>query len=356
MSKALADRVLTPAFRGKVEAIMTPHARKAYSRAGKVARDCAEQTRIDRRTGILRSLAELHTLGYRLSTPKNLKQKHIQALAEHWRAKGIAARTLHKRFSMLRVFARWMGKRDLVGDLDEYFLAEETRRPIAATSNKAWEANGVNVAAKIAEAAELDERLAVMMSLQHHIGLRMKEAIELRPLKAELPVGGAIMVSDGTKGGRPRIVPLETEGAREAFLAAKLLAAKTRSRRLRWPDCPTWRKAQRRYTYYMERLGITKRDLGVTSHGLRHGNIQAFYRRRTGLPTPVEGGALGRIDREQHQQVSLEASRNLGHGRLDVTGFYYGSYGHSLRKMKVVYRADGHDIVLSPGVVEEGGR
>ena len=94
----------------------------------------------------------------------------------------------------------------------------------------------------------------------------------------------------------------------------------------------TWKQAQQRfYGLIRNRLGISKKALGVTPHGLRHGYVQDEYRELTGLPTPVEGGALGKIDRETHRSASMTVSRWVGHGRIDVTTSYYGSYGHALR-------------------------
>jgi integrase len=81
----------------------------------------------------------------------------------------------------------------------------------------------------------------------------------------------------------------------------------------------------------MTRLGVCDKNMGVTAHGLRHGFAQRKYRQETGLLTPVEGGALNRIDRNTHKNAALTVSSALGHGRPHVTCAYYGSYGHALR-------------------------
>ena len=94
----------------------------------------------------------------------------------------------------------------------------------------------------------------------------------------------------------------------------------------------TWRQTQNHFYYLLRsRLKISRKDAGVTAHGLRHGFAQWKYRQLTGLPTPVEGGALGMIARDTHQVANISVSRALGHSRTAVTAMYYGSYGHALR-------------------------
>ncbi|MCK7499510.1 MAG: hypothetical protein MZW92_60780 [Comamonadaceae bacterium] len=94
-------------------------------------------------------------------------------------------------------------------------------------------------------------------------------------------------------------MPIELPQQREAPAWARAVAAKSHRGRIRWPDC-TFEQAQNRFYHIVEkRLGISLEQCGVTPHGLRHSYAQRFYARRTGLPTPVQGGALGQ-DRLRH--------------------------------------------------------
>ena len=180
-------------------------------------------------------------------------------------------------------------------------------------------------------AKSIDERLGVILAMQHFFVLRVKESIELRPALALVEDGQAIEVYLGTKGGRVRRVEIETDDQRDVFDWARRVAAEGNTKRLRWTDC-TWKQAQNRfYNLVRKRLGITGKLKGITAHGLRHGYAQRRYRQQTGLPTPVEGGALGQIDRATHEAASFVVTRELGHGRKDVVTSYYGSYGHQLR-------------------------
>jgi site-specific recombinase XerC len=65
-------------------------------------------------------IRDLHALGFTLVEVKNLKPRHVQALASHWEFQGLSASSLQKRFSYLRLLCSWIGKPGMVGDADEY--------------------------------------------------------------------------------------------------------------------------------------------------------------------------------------------------------------------------------------------
>lgn len=345
MKRSIADRQLSAPFLANLDRIIERHNRKAFDRRGRPTRDCSYSHRDGRRAMIKQAFGELARLGYRLPDPTALREKHLEALARHWGERKIAVGTLHIRFSALRVFAGWIGKAGLVKDIDDYYPERDMRRRIAATTNQAWSANGLDPDAVIEKARQLDERLALYLSLQKAFGLRIKEAIMMRPLRAITPDGQHLEVSDGTKGGRPRLVPIDSDERREVIAWAREMANRTRNHCLRWPGL-NWEQAQARFYHLMEDLGLTRRQLGVTSHGLRHAYAQTSYRVLTGQPTPVEGGAVGRMNRKTHRDASLNVSKKLGHGRVDVVGFYYGSYGHSLR-LSIPTVAGGANVVAN---------
>lgn len=329
MRHSLADELLSLSFRDRLKQMIAPHNGKAANRKGQ-QRDCARRTREERKKILLHAYAELAEMGYRLTHPESLRRKHVQALTTRWREKHLSPKTLHTRLSVLRTFAVWLGKRNVVDHITAYYPADQIRRCTVATTNKAWEANGVLTDDVIERARAIDERLARYLTLQKECGLRVKESIEIRPLRA---IGGdraRLVVIEGTKGGRPRVVPIQTEAQRRVVAWAEEVALKGRSGRLRWPDC-TWNQARNRFYYYMRVLGITRAEAGVTAHGLRHGYSQQQYGRETGLPTPIEGGKPEDIGREAHHIATIRVSETLGHGRYDVGATYYGSYGYKFR-------------------------
>lgn len=329
MNTSLATRVLPPHFLNALDRIIGPHNKKAHNRKGDIKRDCSTATRDDRESILRRIFAELYKLGFKLQSPHGLKEKHLHALAQQWEAKRLSASTLNKRFSILRVFAAWIGKRGLVRDNQEYFKDPTVlKRTSIATENLAWDAKGVDVEEIIRRAREVDARLGLFLALQHNFGLRVKESIHLKPLHKSLG-DDVLEVYQGTKGGRPRLVPIETQQQRDVVAWAERVAAESKSGTLHWPR-RTWVQSQRRFYRLLKKIGVTKAQLGVTAHGLRHGDAQRAYAKATGgLPCPIKGGALGRIDWGTHHWATIKVSVRLGHDR--ALGNYYGSYGHALR-------------------------
>jgi len=296
---------------------------------------CSSKTRTERRQFYLQMVAQLWELGFRIRKLDSLAGKHVAALMNHWHQQGVSVGTLHTRRSMMNHLCSSLGKLNVVKDITDYLPEDEVRRRTVCKESKAWEESEVDPLEVIDLARTIDERLAVILAMQHFFGLRVKESIELRPANALVEGGTMLELHEGTKGGLPRRVPIKTDDQMDVVNWARRVAAAGNTKRLRWTDC-TWKKAQNRFYHLIRyRLGITRKLKGITAHGLRHGYAHRRYRQETGLPTPVEGGALGQIDRETHHAACITVSRALGHGRIDVTTSYYGSYGHQLRTQPV---------------------
>jgi integrase len=327
VAKSLAEKLLPEPVRNTISRTIEPKIHLCFDGKGVVS----EKMRHERRQLYFLAVAQLWQLGFSIKKLESLAAKHVDALMAYWHKQGIVANTLHTRLSMLRVLCDWMGKTNVVKNITDYLPAEVVHRSTVATESKVWEANGVDPLAIIELAKQVDERFAVMLALQHHLGLRVKESIEIRPGTVLIEDGEAIELQSGTKGGKVRRVPLDTPAQVAVVDWARRVAATGNTKRLRWTDC-TWKQAQRRFYHYLaDRLGVSKKLMGVTAHGLRHGYANVFYREETGCATPLEGGALGKITRDKHQTACLTVSRALGHGRIDVTTSYYGSYRHTLR-------------------------
>ena len=328
--KSKAEKLLPPKFQSQLERILATH--NGY-RAGREKARCSVATRHDRGNIIKLAFAQLWQMGYQLDTPRGLGGRHVQALMKRWDEEGIAVITMHNRLSSLRTFAGWIGKQGMVLDIGEYLPNRDLRRTTVAKRNRAWLPNGVDPQDIIARARDLNERLALILSLQDAFGLRVKEAIEMRPAFCLVESGKAIEIYEGTKGGRLRRIDIDTDRKCQVFEWARQVAAANRNGRVRWPEY-TWRQAQRRYYHLLSKLGVTRCDLGVTSHGLRHGYSQEKYEDLTGLPPPISGVDPKLVDPDVHRDAGIQVSRDLGHGRLQVTASYYGSHGHALRKGK----------------------
>lgn len=331
---SLADQVLPKRFRDELDRILNQHNQKNHSLVRVIPSDSSRKTRRERRGNLNRIFAELHQLGYRLESPKHLKPKHVQALCSHWLGKGLAPKTIHGLFSNLRAFCRWIGKDGMIGDIGDYAGGREhLKRTTAATKDLSWEAKGIDVEAFIEKAGQLDSRLGLMLQFQRFFGLRAKEAMEIRPWRATALGADHLYVTDGTKGGRHRIIPIRNDHQRAIIEAAKQLVGERLNAQLRWPDT-TWRQAQSHFYYLMRQLGATGEQLGITAHGLRHGYLQDEYQRYACVPAPVKEAGILPADRSTHQKAMLAVSLQAGHFRTQATGMYCGSLGHKLRPVQ----------------------
>jgi len=326
-------RRLHPSFFNELDIIFKAHNGRAYDRRGKAKRNCSDITRENRYAEIRCAYLDLAQLGYRLQYPKSLSMRHLDRLAAHWREKGLSPQTLNRRFSMLRVFCGWIGKRGIVRDLCEYYPDDPAvyKRSGIAKKNLAWQANNVDPLAEIEKAKGIDERLALFLSIQHHFAVRVKESIHLRPLHSTTDEHDVLEVFEGTKGGRPRLIRIETKEQREVVEWAKRVAMQNRNGTIRWPN-RNWKQAQDHFYYLMKKMGITRKDKGVTAHGLRHGDLQLEYTKHAGMRTPLDGMDPKHVDVTAHRLACKRVSWKAGHAREDVGANYYSSHGHNLRQ------------------------
>jgi hypothetical protein len=136
------------------------------------------------------------------------------------------------------------------------------------------------------------------------------------------------LVSDGTKGGRPRVVPIVHPAQRDALNAFKQ-QLRHKGASLANPQL-TLKAAKERYYTVMDIVGINKKTLGVTSHGLRSEYANQSYREITGELSPVQGGPP--VTREQDKAARLAIVERLGHSREQAGSAYLGPILRSWKK------------------------
>lgn len=274
--------------------------------------------------------------------PRSFSGRHADFVLAHWYAEAKAGRlapgTIPTYYSHLKTFTRWIGKPKLLKPLPAYFDDPALyRRSGITTHDKSWRALGIDFASVIRDVEDYDVHAAASLWLMLAFGLRFKESLMLRPhvdvataRQAEGRSGsggdddgGAVQYLDthrGTKGGRQRYVPIDDALGRHAIDYARHIAKGTQGS-VGDPNL-TLVQALRRLCYVMERFGITKRDLRVVPHGLRHQFAAGRYTEETGLPPPVAGGqgVVADVDIAARQRVSAL----LGHGRPQITNAYLG--------------------------------
>lgn len=343
-------------------------------------REVSEKTRHEMGDSLLRAIREVRECRMPVRNLTDLGQPHALALLQRWKQAGQSASTIQTKLSFLRKFLTLIGKPQAIprgGEL--YKLLEQkgvdteglTRSKVLVES-KTWESLGIDPGELIRKVAEQDLLVAIQLELQWAFGLRVMETLQIEPSVSD--EGSKLVVLRGAKGGRPRTVDFDTDPAaaewqRDVLERAKKIAQRHPKRRLALPGL-TLEQSRNRFYYVVRQFGITQKELGVTSHGLRHQFAARRFEALAGLPTMASGQAPMaeyRSKAQEVEQAQLDVSQQLGHWRKDVTSSYLGSVGMLGRESQKRMRSwlelvEGNPLVvqaLSQAGVKEawiGGR
>jgi integrase len=311
-----------PEFRDALLQLFDTNISRVHSATRISNRTLSIKTQGYRATTLCKIFAELREGGFALQTPWSLKHKHVGYLVTRWVSEKQSGGTIENKLTYLRTIASWMGKPNLVGTLADYVDRREHGlvRSYVAVEDKSWEGSGIDAVSKIEEIAKTCPYTAVQLKLQAAFGLRIEESFMLRPAEA-VRDPQMLGVTRGTKGGRPREVPIESKMAvleEAAHLSNGLTGSTVPAERTlkQWRD---W------YYYVLAKHGVTRKGLGITSHGLRHGYLQSLYQRVSGVSAPVKrmGGAA---DRRLHEEAMRRVVEAAGHSRLSKANAYLSTF------------------------------
>ena len=252
--------------------------------------------------------------------PRNLADRQIRFMVRRWVDRGLEPGTIQLYLSYLRTFAEWIGHPGMVAPPADYVDDPAlVARSYAAVADKSWSAHDVNPETKIAEVSAFDAYVGCQLLMALRFNMRAKETVMCIPHAAE--IDGQLEIKRGTKGGRQRFVPIDTPEKRAALEAAKRLVA-SKSASLGRPG-KSLKQNLARLRYVMKKFGITKADLGITAHGLRHEYANDRYQQFAGAPSPVRGGPP--IEREVDRAARLRLAEELGHAREAISAAYFGA-------------------------------
>lgn len=255
--------------------------------------------------------------------PRNLKIKHVKEYCRHLEENRYSAATIQVYFSFINLFCRWIGKDSMLGGIENYFQNKESyNRIYAAKTDKSWTGNNININ-EILNSISVDSRYVyVQLLVISAFGLRRKEAICLRPAMCVLD--NKLHILDGAKGGKNRVIPIETDYQREALKIALQLTGKTSASL----GDPTLNLKQNlsKYSAIVTKHGITKKNMGVTGHGLRVEYIIQFMESR-GLIATVRGGNAenNSLEPEMVNDILIETTQRVGHNRTQILTAYSGA-------------------------------
>lgn len=163
---------------------------------------------------------------------------------------------------------------------------------------------------------------AAVAELARELGVRSKEAALLDASRAlrEAQGRGAILVTDGTKGGRPRELTITHQRQLEALTRAAALQGRERALIPADENWKSFREGQLRDgRELLQAHGI------AGYHDLRAAYACDRYQVLTGQPAPVFGAPIA--DRALDKRVRMQLAHELGHARIDVISEYIGGRG-----------------------------
>jgi hypothetical protein len=236
--------------------------------------------------------------------------------------------------SFLRALCDWIGKPGMVLPAKSYVSDPAlVSRSTNAVRDRTWSGAQVDVEAVLAKVTQADPVVGLQLEVMLRFALRRKEAVMFCPALAEvpahaLPAGASpgdylafLRVKRGTKGGRVRYTAIRNDRQRQVLERA-LAAAPRPGMHIGRPG-QSLKQALDRFSNVLRRCGVSRRQLGVTAHGLRHDFAADLYFELTDMPAPIKGSPAN-IDPAVMSAAYLEGARQLGHGRPRITGAYLG--------------------------------
>lgn len=252
-----------------------------------------------------------------------LSRKQVRHLFEELEREGRSTAWMANVNTVVRRFGIWIGKPELCPSLGELVVHDwNSRRRVAADRDRSWKMTDEEFEDVLTRVGERCPMTALHLRLARLFGNRVQEFLMLRPSGAVQ--GNHLYLKEGTKGGRGRAVPIESDEQRKWIGEAIERAGANSKGRLMFQEGITLRQALHHFYAVLREEGIDQRRLGLTAHGLRHAYACDLYRRLTGEKPPIQGGGL--VEPLQDAEARLEVSRRLGHGRISVTTAYLGSH------------------------------
>lgn len=293
----------------------------------------SEKTRYNHLKEATRFVSELREQGYGVKQWDNLTNKHVAAVVDAWKDRGLSTATIKEYMSGVRAVADYFGN-DRISDKNADF-GIENRTYITNEDKSLPQDIYERVVDELKSSSDInDNRIAAQLMLERELGLRKEEAFKFHPDRAVLK-NGTVFVQDGTKGGRERIIMEVSDRAKAAIEYAKDVSTSNGNTMSKEYSEKQW---ENKYYETIRDHGISKSEAGASSHGLRHAYAQTRYEQITGFKPPcrfdtkdyfrneagrIAGAEWTKLDSDARQVLKTE----LGHGpdRTDVISQYIGS-------------------------------
>jgi integrase len=196
--------------------------------------------------------------------------------------------------------------------------------------DKSWSAKNVDSNAVISIIEKDHPAEGISLRLMAAFGMRFKEAVCFKPHSNVYADGTHIMLVDGAKGARTRVLKIETVEQRAALAKAQAYVKKKTGFMMERHSNDLKQNIQRLY-YICRKYGISKKGYGITCYGLRHEFVND-HMEKNGVVSPVRGGSPEAFFSKENRQLRYEVAQMTGHNRPKVTGRYCGGKVGRIRK------------------------
>jgi integrase len=290
-------------------------------------RAISAKTRKDRRLVMQHMLVDMYRRGLKLCHLHNFGSKHAIDILQNWTAQGLASSTTSTYVSHLRTFVLWIGKRELLAIIDRYCAEHPdlTKRRAATEWDKSEQGVGVKFVEIYRRATELgNEHYSCQLLLIGAFGMRVREAWLFRPHLA-IDSDGRISVGWGTKGGRPRKLPMPLSPTQRLAIDRAQAVVIDRCGSMVPPGYERLEEWSREFYRLSRQIGLTKDQLGATAHSLRHDFLCDLYRELAGVQPPVRSSADPSFSPARDRAVRKVIAESAGHTRPQISSAYLGS-------------------------------
>lgn len=276
-------------------------------------------TQQQRHDVLLQGFRDLRHMNFKIKSVLSFRGTHMQSLVDKWVQSELSSATIQNRISVFRTFANWIGKNGMVEKPERYVQdPNSVKRNYVAQKSKTWMSQGVNIDAKLASLRCESARFADALSLQRYFGLRSKESLLLRPHTADK--GHVLLVEHGSKGGRTRYIPIQTQEQRGLLDRIKGYIKQGASL---VPKDKRYVQFRNQYYYILKKHGICRNE-GITAHGLRHEHLSQLYKEVTGSNPPCDGGNLRKFNKVLDSYARQLVAERAGHAREGISSAYLG--------------------------------
>ena len=284
-------------------------------------------------------------LGYQLLSPEGFSEKHVRAIVRHKWASGISEGALSVLMTQLNKLAIWIKKPGMVKPASFYLPEVDPKcfkRKKVAVKSKSVTGNGYALETVINKADTIDQRFGIMVRMSIAFGLRRCELLQIKP-----HIDDKALYLDIRQG-------VAKNGRHYAKALIRI------SEHLGWMDKSRLngsllKRNENRYNDFMQQLGFTKKQLGITGHGLRSEYAETMALSKGFIPATLGGtkaDVFVELNQERIDLARMQVAENMGHSRVSVTGAYYGKLATLFINPPLIPQANGCYIKVTPRKLE----